>query len=63
LAHIYINFDGEKNEIQSLRKAVDLCFKLYFVFNTEYPEECHHIWTFIQRFFTKSSQDKTDSMT
>jgi hypothetical protein len=51
VAQIYISFYEEKTEIQSLRKAVDLCFKLYFVFNTEFPEESHHNWTFTQRFF------------
>jgi hypothetical protein len=48
---IYISFDDEKFAVESLSKAIDACFKLYLVFNAQYPQESIHIWTFIQKWF------------
>lgn len=35
--------------ISSTVKAVDICFKLFQVFNIEYPVECRLAWLCIQR--------------
>lgn len=31
--------------------AIDIYFKIFFVFNLEYPFECQSFWEFIQKFF------------
>lgn len=35
--------------IDSVVKAIDVCFKAFFVFNAEYPKEALDPWTFIQK--------------
>ncbi|KAI0221940.1 hypothetical protein LSAT2_026801, partial [Lamellibrachia satsuma] len=36
-------------EVDSLVKAVDICFKIFFVLNAQYPAEAADVWTFIQK--------------
>lgn len=47
---IYVYVDGMKYFMQSLIKAVDVCFKLFHVFNANYPKTGQLIWKFIERF-------------
>ena len=46
---IYVMLDETIDTTDSLIKAVDVCFKLFFVFNAEYPKEAVDPWTFIQK--------------
>ena len=34
-------------EQTSLIKAVDVCFKAFYVFDLQYPEKCSGVWEFI----------------
>jgi len=34
-------------------KAFDICFKIFHVFNVDYPIESSDVWLFIQFFFFK----------
>ncbi|KAF4531566.1 hypothetical protein B566_EDAN013570 [Ephemera danica] len=36
-------------KVETILKAVDVCFKSFFVFNATYQVECEHIWLFVQR--------------
>lgn len=36
-------------QLDSLVKAVDITFKVFFVFNVEYPPEATDVWTFLQK--------------
>lgn len=45
----YIVIDDLKYEVATVRKAVDICFKSFQVFNAKYPAECEKVWYFIQR--------------
>ena len=36
-------------EMPSVLKAIDTCYKVFFVFNSEYPCECLDSWMFLQR--------------
>ena len=36
-------------EVDNLVKAVDLCFKSFFVFNLDYPVQAFDPWSFIQK--------------
>lgn len=58
---IIIYFDEIKYTFFSVIKAIDLCFKMYRVFNIEYPIESLNVWLFIQRYFfkIKSKFDKS----
>jgi len=60
-SQIIIYFDEIKYKFFSVIKAIDLCFKIYHVFNIEYPIESLNVWLFIQRYFfyIKSKFDKS----
>lgn len=47
----YVYLNGILYKRNSYIEAVDLCFKIFFVFKTCYPEVCKGPWTFIQKFF------------
>ncbi|CAI6372532.1 unnamed protein product [Macrosiphum euphorbiae] len=48
---IMVYFDESKYVFFSIIKALDMCFKIYQLFNIEYPLESISVWMFIQRFF------------
>ena len=50
---ILIFFDKIKYKFTSIVKAVDICFKIYQVFNLEYPPAAFVVWSFIQSYFYK----------
>lgn len=50
-SEIMVYFDELKYKFFSIVKAIDLCFKIYHVFNLEYPLESINVWLFIQRYF------------
>ena len=45
----YVLYEDVVYEVDSLIKAVDICFKLFFVFNAEYPAEATDVWIFLQK--------------
>lgn len=59
---ILIYFDSIKYKIFSAMKAYDMCFKIFHVFNVEYPIESNDVWLFIQTFFynIKTIYDKSN---
>lgn len=50
---IYIYFDGIKYPFKNIIRAVDICFKIFYLFNLEYPNASLIFWNFIQNFFYK----------
>jgi hypothetical protein len=48
---IYVIYDGIYYKFNNLVDAVDLCFKLIWVFNLSYQKESSLVWHFIQDFF------------
>lgn len=60
-------------EASSIITAVDLCFKIFFVLNLEYPKPCEQAWIVIQKLFygisvpdqryNASSKDLINSLT
>jgi len=60
-SEIIIYFDEIKYKFFSIVKAIDSCFKIYHVFNIEYPIESINVWLFIQHYFfnIKSKFDKS----
>lgn len=48
---ILVYFDNIKYKMFSAIKAFDICFKIFHVFNIEYPIESSDVWLFTQFFF------------
>jgi len=48
---ILVYFDDIKYKLFTVFKAVDICFKLFHVFNLEYPHESSNVWLFLQNYF------------
>lgn len=46
----YISIAGQKIYFKSALKCIQSCFFLYLGLNIQYPDECHHIWQFIQTY-------------
>lgn len=59
---ILIYFDNIKYKMFSALKAYDMCFKIFHVFNVEYPIESNDVWLYIQTFFynIKTKYDKSN---
>ena len=50
-SHYYVVFDDHMYQMDSLIKAVDICFKVFFIFNLEYPTACADMWVIFQKSF------------
>lgn len=48
---IFIFFDCLKYKLFSITSAVDICFKIFHLFNLEYPVQSSIVWLFIQKYF------------
>lgn len=44
----YVIVAGEAFEQNTLLQAVDVCFKMFYIFNIHYPKECENVWEFLQ---------------
>lgn len=45
----YVILDDIIYEVASISDAVDACFKIIWALYLEYPNECLHVWQFLQR--------------
>jgi len=43
----------------SILDAVDLCYKLIMLFDLEFPDECHGVWSFFDHFVYGGEGQKT----
>lgn len=46
----YVAIEHQLYKVDTLIKAVDLCFKCYHSLHLEYPKKVECVWTFIQRY-------------
>lgn len=51
VSEFYVKFESIMYKIDTLLKAVDVCFKIIHVFNAEYPIKAINVWTFVQKYF------------
>lgn len=58
----FILLDDFKLKTNSALRAVDICFKSFFLFNIKYPPACEHFWHFIELFFYMKTPTKTNKM-
>lgn len=55
---ILVYFDSVKFKVFTIIRAIDLCFKIFHLFNLEYPIESGAVWLFIQKYlYTPSKQN------
>lgn len=48
---IIVFFDFIKYKLFSIVSAIDVCFKIFHIFNLEYPVQSSIVWLFIQKYF------------
>jgi len=66
ISDIFILVDNILYKVPSTLKAIDLCFKIFQVFDVEYPIESAHIWLLFQRIlygYENSSDKMTPNVT
>lgn len=47
----FVYLDGIKFKFSSFLVALDVCFKVFQIFDLQYPIYCRGVWLFIQKFF------------
>jgi len=47
----YVYYFNTYYKFSSIIRAVDVCFKIFQVFNLKYPIQSSLVWTFIQHYF------------
>ena len=57
-AQSFVIIDGLAIEAASVIKAVDICFKAFYILDVQYPKECKTTWEFVQKFFFKIDEGK-----
>ncbi|VEN56638.1 unnamed protein product [Callosobruchus maculatus] len=51
VANICVYFDDIFYSFYDIIKAVDICFKMIYIFNLEFPQESKMFWNFIEKAF------------
>ncbi|XP_017473113.1 PREDICTED: uncharacterized protein LOC108364063 [Rhagoletis zephyria] len=51
LTDFYVSFRYQKFKFSSFIISLDICFKIYQIFSLKYPDESHHVWSFLQHYF------------
>ncbi|XP_067241577.1 uncharacterized protein si:dkey-286j15.1 [Chanodichthys erythropterus] len=52
-SQVFVIFNGEAVEQETLIQAVDLCFKMFYVYDITYPKPSAPIWEFLQHAIFK----------
>ncbi|XP_063959988.1 uncharacterized protein LOC135155148 isoform X2 [Lytechinus pictus] len=61
-AQYFAVVEGRALKQDSLLKAVDVCFKLFYVLDLEYPSACYTTWEFIQKvLYQVNAKDRNTS--
>lgn len=50
IRELYIYFDIIIYKLHTLLKCIDVCFKIFIVFNMQYPADCKNVWVFTTIF-------------
>lgn len=59
----YVYLDGMKFNFNTGIRAIDICFKSFFLFKLKYPEASENFWNFIQRKFYGIEKGKINTKT
>lgn len=56
--YIMCDFENITYKMFTLKKkAIDICFKTYYLFSLRYPTACQHMWQFINQSFYSLKDD------
>lgn len=47
----YVYFFGTYYKFPNIVKSIDICLKIFIVFNLKYPMQCELVWTLLQKYF------------
>lgn len=61
IKEIFVYFDGIRFTFPHFLRAVDICYKIFHVFNLDFPKKAQMFWSFIQTYFYKSQAEKSFS--
>lgn len=59
--YFMVDFENITYKFFKFSKALDVCFKSYFVFNIKHPEACANMWDFVDKQFYKMAKVGNDS--
>ncbi|CAI6365987.1 unnamed protein product [Macrosiphum euphorbiae] len=48
---ILVYFDSVMYKVHSVLRSIEVCFKIFHLFNLEYPSQSAIVWQFIQKYF------------
>lgn len=51
LKNFFVYFDGTLYKFPSFIASLDICFKIFQIFQLKYPKACEIPWNFIQQYF------------
>lgn len=51
IKEILVYFDTVKYKVHSILRAIEVCYKIFHLFNLKYPPESLIVWLFIQKYF------------
>lgn len=51
IKEILVYFDSVKYKVHSILRAIEVCYKIFQLFNLQYPPESLVVWLFIQKYF------------
>ena len=55
---VFVILERQTVKCSSLLKGLDLCFKLFYLLDIDYPWECQNLWDFVQKFIYGLGQGK-----
>lgn len=58
IEEIFIFFDNIRYQFFNFLRAVDICFKIFFVFNLDFPKESVMFYSFLETYFFKFKSAK-----
>lgn len=61
IKEIFVYFDNIRFPMVHILTAVDILFKIFFVFNLEFPNESKLFYTFLQTFFYEMDNNNKNS--
>lgn len=56
---IYIYFNGNRYPMKKVLIAIDILYKIFFVFNLKFPDESELFYTFLQTMYYEMKADKS----
>lgn len=53
IEEMYIFFDNIRYKFFNVLRAIDICFKIFYLFNLDFPPESSMFYSFIENYFFK----------